>query len=397
MWLIDFDTLQLEEFIDVDLAPPYAILSHTWGKEEVSFQEFTQTPLSDATRSKAGYRKIKKFCATAAKWSRWCEGEPPRVNYGWVDTCCIDKKSSAELSEAINSMYGWYMKAVYCLAYLADFILPGSQGFQGLHADWQQQFRKCRWFTRGWTLQELLAPEELTFFDHDWNPIGSKDDLRHQISEATNIEIEYLNSPAHASVATRMSWASRRSTTRIEDIAYCLMGLFQVNMPLLYGEGPKAFLRLQQEIIRSSFDESIFAWAKVSDDKHSVGIFDSVGIFATSPAAFRTSANMKNNYHVVNRPSPFTITSYGLRMDIECRQSNNLLMLRLSCEYWRTLLGPPLWVKLVLRQATDKQYVRIRHDTIEYWSDDDDKWGTLVKKRIYVILHESLVMGHNTR
>ncbi|KAL8684532.1 MAG: hypothetical protein Q9218_008249, partial [Villophora microphyllina] len=357
----------------------------------------------------AGYRKIKKFCAIAAtfqsKSCSWlCEGEPPRVKYGWVDTCCIDKKSSAELSEAINSMYGWYMKAVYCLAYLTDYVRPRSQG---LYADQQQQFRKSRWFTRGWTLQELLAPEELIFFDQDWNPIGSKDLLRHQISEATNIEIEYLKSPFHASVATRMSWASRRSTTRIEDIAYCLMGLFQVNMPLLYGEGPKAFLRLQQEIIRSSFDESIFAWAEEEykptlRNKYSSGPRAmsrnpvrtySSGIFATSPAAFRFSANMKNNYHVVNRPSPFTITNYGLRMDVECRQSNNILRLRLSCEEWRTLYGPPLWVKLVLRESTHNQYVRIQPNTIQHWSEDDDEPGTLVKKRIYVMLHESLSIG----
>ncbi|KAK0655719.1 hypothetical protein B0T16DRAFT_424448 [Cercophora newfieldiana] len=200
MRLINTATLQFEEFIRQNI-PEYAILSHTWEEEEVSFADI-----------------ILKTCEIAQS-----EGH----GYAWVDTCCIDKSSSAELTEAINSMFKWYQNAKVCYAFLSDF--PAS-------ADSNEALEICRWFTRGWTLQELIAPRDVTFFRQDWTkPLRS------------------------IAVAQKMSWAAFRETTRVEDMAYSLLGIFDVNMPMLYGEGEKAFRRLQEEIIRSTSDLSILA------------------------------------------------------------------------------------------------------------------------------------------
>lgn len=248
MRLLNTSTLKLREFYD-DEIPDYAILSHTWEDGEVSFQEMEKSAsapastvsdgLNEITRpgtraafeskSMPGYTKITQFCRLAA-----AEG----WNYVWVDTCCIDKTSSAELSEAINSMYRWYEEAQVCYVYMTDVSSASPQRFQ-----WS------RWFTRGWTLQELLAPSTVVFYDKDWIEIGTRWSLRGEISRATGITYESMIRPKDSSIATKMSWASNRRTTRVEDIAYCLMGLFDINMPLLYGEGQKAFMRLQYEIM----------------------------------------------------------------------------------------------------------------------------------------------------
>ncbi|KAE9365529.1 HET-domain-containing protein, partial [Stipitochalara longipes BDJ] len=242
MRLLRSTTLQLCEFTERGL-PPYAILSHTWETEEVSFQEM-QTGNST---EKKGYNKIKECCKIAAAAG---------FEYVWVDTCCIDKTSSAELTEAINSMYLWYQKADVCYVYLADYHGPTHLGRLS------SGFRESRWFTRGWTLQELIAPESVIFFDSQWEDIGSKEFLREQISEITEIQVEALMGARleDFSVAQRMCWASRRQTTRIEDEAYSLMGIFGVHMPMLYGEAGHAFVRLQEEIIKKSTDHTIFAW-----------------------------------------------------------------------------------------------------------------------------------------
>jgi hypothetical protein len=183
---------------------------------------------------KAGYSKIRGCCKAAA-----ADG----FEYVWIDTCCIDKTSSSELSEAINSMYKWYQEAEVCYVYLAD-VFPDIS---------TSSFAKSRWFTRGWTLQELIAPSSVIFFDAHWRDIGTKASLVKPIAEITGIHIDALSNGrvSRFSVAQRMSWASRRETTREEDIAYCLLGIFSINMPLLYGEGQKAFLRLQEEIMKN--------------------------------------------------------------------------------------------------------------------------------------------------
>lgn len=247
MRLLNVGTYKLEQFMGDDV-PPYTILSHTWGKEEVTYQDLA----SGKYQHLEGYQKLAGCC----KLSRH-DG----YQYTWIDTCCIDKSSSAELSEAINSMFRWYQKSSICYAYLCDIGVA------------TRKIAESKWFKRGWTLQELLAPDIVVFLNKNWGQIGSKTDpgLAWDIADSSSIDIELLLARRDISlgiterlrrytIAQKLSWAARRETTRKEDHAYCLLGLFEVNMPLLYGEGDKAFLRLQQEIMKESNDCSIFAW-----------------------------------------------------------------------------------------------------------------------------------------
>ncbi|KAF1849254.1 HET-domain-containing protein [Cucurbitaria berberidis CBS 394.84] len=261
MRLINCTTLQLEEFCGSNI-PAYAILSHTWGTDEVSLGDFTLDQA--AARTKEGYRKIAFTCQQALQ-----DG----LNYAWVDTCCIDKTSSAELSEAINSMFAWYKRSTTCYAYLTDV----------LEADVDTNFPHSRWHSRGWTLQELIAPRVVRFYDRDWNGLGTKEEHADWISEITSIDKgvlrvrwNYFNSEVELSsfcVAKRMLWASHRETTREEDMAYCLLGIFDINMPLLYGEGSRAFIRLQEEITKKLDDDSILAWHLDTNMRHPQGLF----------------------------------------------------------------------------------------------------------------------------
>jgi hypothetical protein len=244
MRLINTKTLQLEEFMGG--TPTYAILSHTWGKNEVLLQEWVdwQSGKDQAIiEAKEGHKKILAFCNLARRYNH---------EYVWVDTNCIDKASSAELSEAINAMFDWYQGAATCYVYLADF-----DGVKG------SEMGGCRWFTRGWTLQELIAPRKTVFYNKSWQLIGTSTQLASYISEFTGIDKEILFDPSgiyNACTAKRLSWASQRETTRIEDRAYSLLGILHINMPLLYGEGERAFQRLQEEIMKVSTDHSLFAW-----------------------------------------------------------------------------------------------------------------------------------------
>lgn len=264
MWLINTNTLQLEHIIDPEESnKKYAILSHTWEHEEVSFQQFQDL---DLARTMAGFAKIQSTCILA---------QARGLDYAWVDTCCIDKSSSAELSEAINSMFNYYKNASVCFAYLSDFPNNPLISLQRLEnsgmseADFQahpdlQAFRNCRWFTRGWTLQELIAPEDLLFYNSAWQSIGGKRTLSGLLSTITGIDRGILMGtadPFSVPACVRMSWAAKRDTTRVEDIAYCLLGIFDVNLPLIYGEGYKAFQRLQEEILRANSDLSILSWS----------------------------------------------------------------------------------------------------------------------------------------
>ena len=178
------------------------------------------------------------------------------MQYFWIDTCCIDKSNSSELQEAINSMFRWYHNAAKCYVYLADVSRPTLDADVGL--SWESSFRKSRWFTRGWTLQELVAPMLVEFFSKEGEQLGSKRSLERHVNEATRIPIKALRgSPLYDfSVPERMSWVEDRDTTRKEDKAYSLLGIFDVHMPLIYGEGrEKAFKRLRGEIGRASKGE----------------------------------------------------------------------------------------------------------------------------------------------
>ena len=288
MRLLDTATLEFREFIGSQI-PCYAILSHTWGEEEVSYQDLRDSQFG----SKAGFTKIKDCCTIAAGdgWS-----------YVWIDTCCIDKTSSTELSEAINSMFDWYQEAAVCYAYLVD--VPGSETN---HADLASSFRKSRWFTRGWTLQELLAPSTLIFLNRDWKSVGTRSSLSSAISMVTGISLSDMANIKHVSIARKMSWMSTRQTTRVEDMAYCLIGLFEVKMPLLYGEGRYAFIRLQLKIISKSDDETIFAWDQCP--------VSGAGMLAPSPALFRSSGDIRQRSFDERRP-PYSMTNKGLRMEL---------------------------------------------------------------------------------
>lgn len=297
MWLIDAKTFQLVYFLQCPTGQ-YAILSHVWGKEELSFDEFR----NDGGQNKVGFEKIKLCCEQALD-----DG----LEYAWVDTVCIDKRSSTELSEAINSMFEWYRQAKVCYAYLADvnFEVPQSSSEQ---EPLSTALAHSRWFSRGWTLQELIAPEVLIFYSVEWNEIGSKKTLAESLKPITRIDADVLDgykSFRDCSIAQRMSWAAKRTTTRIEDMAYSLIGLFNINLPLMYGEGLKAFIRLQQRIIEESDDESIFAWTGVPQQGS--------GLLAPSVSHFRESAGIER---LIGDPGyirpPYVTTNRGISIEL---------------------------------------------------------------------------------
>ncbi|KAM3067029.1 hypothetical protein ACMFMG_011810 [Clarireedia jacksonii] len=220
--------------------PAYAILSHTWGEEEIVYQDLKKGKDNSKTVNKAGWRKI-QFCAKQAA----VDG----LEYFWVDTCCIDKKNAVELGAAINSMFRWYQNAARCYVYLSDVSKPDT-GVDDQRI-WEEAFRKSRWFTRGWTLQELIAPRLVNFFSSEGERLGSKLSLESKIYEITGIANRALRGDvlSNFSIKERRSWAEHRHTTIEEDEAYCLIGIFDVSMVPNYGERrDQAFRRLEDEI-----------------------------------------------------------------------------------------------------------------------------------------------------
>ncbi|KAF7194755.1 Vegetative incompatibility protein HET-E-1 [Pseudocercospora fuligena] len=334
MRLIDIETLELHDF---ENPPPYAILSHRWTDNEISFQSFT----TSGKRQGPGFNKIRDFCAflklyphltERVEWNQTTKTrETIKVRWAWVDTCCIDKHNSAELSETINSMWSYYQNAKFCVAYLSD--VPETEDFEA-------SFIASEWFKRGWTLQELLAPAEVWFCNANWNILGSKRlvslwmarDFLRILSKASKIPVYYLDDPTRqkhqmASIAQKMSWASMRKTTRPEDIAYCLLGLFNITMPLVYGEGNNAFRRLQQEILRHSNDESIFAWRPSLDDD---GNTTETGILAPSPEFFAQAQHM-HRCNLIPR-QPYRVTNKGIKMQAPLiKVSRDLFLLQINC------------------------------------------------------------------
>ena len=305
-----------KDFIGDDI-PKYAILSHTWGAKEVTFRELNYR----SGESEASYDKI-RFCGQKAA--------NDGLQFFWVDTCCIDKSSSAELSEAINSMYKWYSKAEVCYAFLSD--LETVQTSDSFLSD----LRKCKWFTRGWTLQELIAPRQVIFVNKNWVEVGDKESLSEIITEITRIDYCTLNGLPiqQLSVATRMSWASRRETTCPEDEAYCLLGIFGINMPLLYGEGgEKAFLRLQNEVLRKTEDQSIFAWSTegVRDIETPTKHW---GLLAPTPRFFENSSQYVP-VRYSHCSADLTITHWGIMLKVAI--NDNGCIIALKCREKETL------------------------------------------------------------
>jgi hypothetical protein len=252
------------EYIDDKDIPPYAILSHTWQEgQEIVFDDlvsFDNINNVDA-QSKEGHRKI-IFCAQQA--------QRDGLRYFWVDTCCIDKSNNSELSEAINSMFRYYRNAKKCYVRLSDVVVDTLGNDDGSSETWKPAFKTSQWFKRGWTLQELLAPTSVEFFSKDGELLGNKETLAHTIHDITRIPMDALRGgqlAAH-SIEERFSWAEHRQTTRQEDGAYCLLGIFGVHAPPIYGEGKEnALRRLKREITNSQAEklEKIRNWLSGPD------------------------------------------------------------------------------------------------------------------------------------
>ncbi|PHH93288.1 hypothetical protein CDD83_7987 [Cordyceps sp. RAO-2017] len=313
MRLLSVSSLHLTTFMGADEdIPPYAIVSHTWDDAEVTFEDIRAHRSKLDLLESPQFDKIRHSCARAAE-----DG----LDYVWIDTCCIDTGSSSELSEAINSMFKWYQQSAVCYVYLKDFETreqppdPESKPHRRRHIpEEDEEFCSSRWFNRGWTLQELIAPRSVLFFDKNWVEFGGRDNsLFRRICARTGILPQVFTS-RHCMCSTKpllslrngrclacnasdnlsdilgslnasviMGWAANRSTTRREDVAYCLMGLFNVNMPLLYGEGDKAFMRLQAAILERSSDHSLLLW-RAKPDRYGVALRP--GCLARSPKAF---------------------------------------------------------------------------------------------------------------
>ena len=237
----------------------YAILSHVWQKKPGHPPEQSHQEVRDIAARKTNANsnilpllseKIRNACDFARQHG---------FTYIWIDTCCIDQTSSAELSRSINSMYEWYSCANVCYVYLHDVDSTTE------YARLASQFRRSRWFTRGWTLQELIAPRNVIFLSSKWRFIGTKHSMMAMVQEITGIDrkvLQHKMTPSEVPVAQRMRWVAGRDTELLEDQAYCLIGIFGVRLTPIYGEGEDAFFRLQEAILKSDPDQTIFAWGE---------------------------------------------------------------------------------------------------------------------------------------
>lgn len=341
MWLLNTGNGSFHH-VDRPREQRYAILSHVWRQDgEQCFQDLRAIQAETDKKFsglKGQLRKLKPHATTSILSNtsdkiRGCCALAQRHGYRWVwiDSCCVDKTSSAELSETINSMYEWYAAADVCFAFLEDVDDDHDPRLK------DSKFRRSRWFARGWTLQELIAPAVVVFVSRRWHLLGTKENLADLVEEITGIDsviLTHRQSLDTVSVAKRMSWASKRQTTREEDRAYSLMGIFGVNMPTIYGEGANAFIRLQEEILKHVPDQSIFAWGPtLYDDEllyndlssHSTSDDDrywqSRNLFAWSPDAFVNSIGIRSvpvEAFEARVGIPFvipeyTVTSYGMR------------------------------------------------------------------------------------
>lgn len=229
--------LTLRYFNEREPIPPYAILSHRWSNDEVLFADMERNGYT----KKAGFQKI-DFCAERA----WQDG----LQYFWMDTCCIDKWNPSERSRAINSMFRWYRNAAKCYVFLPDVAVDRETDEVRENA-WEASFRSSEWFTRGWTLQELIAPKLVEFFSREGYRIGDKVSLGQLVHEITGVPIDALEGRSLESFENSdlIGWAKGRKTTEPEDGVYCLLGMLNVSMLVLYSEGPEqALSRLSDEM-----------------------------------------------------------------------------------------------------------------------------------------------------
>ena len=296
----------------------------------------------------------------------------------WIDTCCIDKTSSADLSEAINSMYKWYRESEVCYAFLNDVHDGPSEKQHNF-----PQMAKSKWFERGWTLQELVAPNKVEFLDSAWRVFARKEETLDTLVSITGISKVCLESPypiLYEPIAVRLSWASCRKTSRGEDLAYCLLGLLDVNMPLLYGEGPKsAFRRLMSEVVSSCADDSVFAHdlsnsSMIADSAQAFRHCGKIGdgcntatlpprsLLAVSDAAYAPRWHTKMG---LQRPVAFIpMKDFYRVMTLDCHEKNPpapvlILLQNISrgmrdMEHWTIQSSSSLEGRLVLEKASEK-------------------------------------------
>ncbi|KAL8963788.1 MAG: hypothetical protein Q9183_004957 [Haloplaca sp. 2 TL-2023] len=254
MRLINTSTFALHKSEELGGPLEYAILSHRWVGAEVTFQDLDSAQWRASNIDKPQMHKIRAACTKARQRN-------PPLDWLWVDTCCIDKKDLVELSTSLNSMFQWYFGATVCYGYLYDIDWINGQLSKSTNP--KRPGQESEWFERGWTLQELLAPRHMEFYDRNWNFMGTKRDLAPMLESETGIAQTYLTGATSfktASVATKMSWMAGRTTTMVEDIAYSMLGILNINTEIRYGEGINAFMRLQRTLVEHTTDESIFAW-----------------------------------------------------------------------------------------------------------------------------------------
>lgn len=337
----------VEIFDSSDEKYAYAILSHRWGDDEVTYQDLTSRDpmVKQRTYRKQGYFKLFRMAETARDYS---------VKWVWCDTCCIDKTNTAELSEAINSMFKWYKDSKYCFAYLADWGIKVPQ------------LTQSEWFERCWTLQELIAPRKVIFFDGHWNERGNKLDLAQEISRRTRIDSLILVGQQpfdRFSIAQRMSWSAGRKAAKVEDKAYCLLGIFDVSMPMLYGEGERAFVRLQEEIIQRNADQSIFVWASK---------IRSNNLLASSASDFKECDEVRQT---PLHKRPFALNNLGLEIELELRQiGGNTYAGYLACEN----MTPDHAVSLVLELEPGTTYLRRIRSCL---SQEPERYSRAIRKQ----------------
>ncbi|KAL9632123.1 MAG: hypothetical protein Q9204_003920, partial [Flavoplaca sp. TL-2023a] len=239
MRLINTSTYALHKSEELSGPLAYAILSHKWVGKEVTMQELDSVQWRASNLDQPQMQKIRAACIKA-------RNHDPPIDWLWLDTCCIDKRDLVELSTSLNSMFQWYFKATVCFSYLYDVDWINGQMSKSTNP--RRADKDSEWFERGWTLQELLAPRYMEFYDRNWNFIGTKTDLASTLELKTGIAKAYLTGATNfknASVATKISWMAGRTTTMVEDIAYSMLGLLNITMEIRYGEGIKAFMRLQ--------------------------------------------------------------------------------------------------------------------------------------------------------
>ncbi|KAG0701553.1 heterokaryon incompatibility protein-domain-containing protein [Suillus ampliporus] len=288
--------LQSSKKKDPEEIVKYATLSHRWGEGESAYGTFEE--MKEAKLKTPGFKKLKTFCEKVKEYD---------VEFAWSDTCCIDKSSSAELDESIRSMFKWYRNSDVCIVHLAQ-----SETVKDILDD--------EWTERGWTLQELLAPNHIKFFNKHWKPMTRHDndkdpdtgsatsDVLKTLTKATGVPQSEIRDfdPEAFKVDERMKWAAKRKTTRVEDAAYSLMGIFDVSLQIAYGEGgDRAFGRLIEAIMLAG-DPSVLNWkgeAAESPNSHAI---------PRSPQCFVGDRNLDLTYERLE----MTMTSLGLRVPL---------------------------------------------------------------------------------